>query len=96
MQSDHHCFLLSFSSIIIVKTQAPYIMISKCVTSRNATCISVITDLIITITIFSDLIGASTALFFTNYCVGLISDSEIRQLAVIGYLKSDSYISQPY
>ena len=62
-------------------------MISKCVTSTNATCISVITDLIITITIFSDLIGASTALFFTNYYVGLISDSEIGQLAEIGYLK---------
>ena len=31
--------------------------------------------LIITITIFSNLIGALTALLFTNYCVGLKSDS---------------------
>ena len=31
-----------------------------------------------------------------NYCAGLKSDSEIGQLAVIGYLKSDSYISQSY
>ena len=38
-----------------------------------------ITPLIITITIFSNLIGAITALFFTNYCVGLKSDSYIRQ-----------------
>ena len=68
-------------------------MISKCVTSTNATCISVITDLIITITIFSDLIGASTALFFS---AGLKLNSEIRQLVVIGHLKSDSYISQSY
>ena len=68
-------------------------MISKCVTSTNATCISVITDLIITITIFSDFIGASTALFFS---VKLKLDSEMGQLAVIGYLKSDSYISQSY
>ena len=68
-------------------------MISKCVTSTNATCISVITDLIITITIFSHLIGASTALFFS---VRLKLDSEIRELAVIRYLKSDSYISQSY
>ena len=37
-----------------------------------------------TITIFSNLIGALTALFFTYYCVGLKSDSEIGQLAVIG------------
>ena len=68
-------------------------MVSKCVTSTNATCISVITDLIITITIFSDLIGASTALFFS---VSLKLDSEIGQLAGIRYLKSDSYISQSY
>ena len=64
-----------------------------CVTSTNATCISVITDLIIAITIFSDLIGISTALFFS---VRLKLDSEIGQFAVIGYLKSDSYISQSY
>ena len=50
----------------------------------------------VTITIFSNLIGALTALFFTNYCVGLKLDSEIGQLAVIGYQKSDSYISQSY
>ena len=31
--------------------------------------------LIIAITIFSNLIGALTALFFTNYCIGLKSDS---------------------
>ena len=53
-------------------------------------------QLIPTITIFSYLIGALTSLFFTNYCVGLKSDIEIVQLAVIGYLKSDSYISQSY
>lgn len=41
-------------------------------------------------------IGALTALFFINYCVELKSDSEIGQLAVIGYLKSDTYISQLY
>ena len=68
-------------------------MISKCVTSTNDTCISVITDLIITMTIFSDLIDASTALFFG---VRLKLDSEIGQLTVIGYLKSDSYIGQSY
>ena len=34
-----------------------------------------ITQVIINITIFSNLIGALTALFFTNYCVGLKSDS---------------------
>ena len=56
----------------------------------------VISYLITTITIFSNLIGALTALFFTNYCVGLKSDNEIGQLAEIGYLKSDSYISQSY
>ena len=39
-----------------------------------------INGLIITITIFSNLIGALTALFFTNYCAVLKSDSEIRQL----------------
>ena len=32
-------------------------------------------SLTITITIFSNLIGASTALFFTNYCVDLKLDS---------------------
>ena len=52
--------------------------------------------LIITITIVSNVIGALTTSFFTNYCVGLTSDSEIGQLAVIGYLKSNSYISQSY
>ena len=52
--------------------------------------------LIIAITIFSNLIGALITHSFTNYCVGLKSDSEIGQLAVIGYLKSDSYISQSY
>ena len=52
--------------------------------------------LIIAITIFSNLIDALTTLFFTNYCVGLKLDSEIGQLAIIGYLKSDSYISQSY
>ena len=36
----------------------------------------------ITIAIFSNLIGASTTLFFTNYCVGLKSYSEIGQLAI--------------
>ena len=51
---------------------------------------------IITISIFSNLIGALTTLFFTNYCVGWKSDSETRQLTVIGYLKSDTYISQSY
>ena len=58
----------------------------------------VISFLIMTITIFLNLIGALTALFFTtgNCCVGLKLDSEIRQLAVIGYLKLDSYISQSY
>ena len=37
-------------------------------------------------------------LFFTDYCVGLKLDSEIRQLAVtvIGYIKWESYISQSY
>ena len=34
--------------------------------------------LIITITIFSNLIGALTALFFTNYWVGLKSDSWLK------------------
>ena len=43
-----------------------------------------------------DKILALTALFFINYCVELKSDSEIGQLAVTGYLKSDSYISQLY
>ena len=52
--------------------------------------------LIITITIFWNLIGVLTALFFTNCCVGLKSDNEIAQLAVIEYQKSDSYISQSY
>ena len=42
--------------------------------------------LIMTITIFLNLFGALTALFFTNHCVGLKSDSEIGQLAVIGQL----------
>ena len=42
----------------------------------------VILILIMTITIFSNLIGELTALFFTNYCVGLKSDSAIGQLAV--------------
>lgn len=45
---------------------------------------------------FLKFIGALTALFFINYCVELKSDSEIGQLAVTGYLKSDSYISQLY
>ena len=50
--------------------------------------------LIIIIAIFPNLIGALTALFFTNnYCVGLKYD---YKLAVIGYLKLDSYISQSY
>ena len=44
----------------------------------------IILTLIITMTIFSNLTGALTALFFTNYCVGLKSDSEIGQLAEIG------------
>ena len=44
--------------------------------------------------IFSNLIGALSALFFTNYCVGLKSDSEIGQLAVIGYLNLHSYMNQ--
>ena len=52
--------------------------------------------LIITITIFSNLIGALTTLFFTSYCAGSKSDNEIGQLAEIGYLKLDSYISQSY
>ena len=56
----------------------------------------IILRVIITLTIFSNLIGALTTLFFTNYCVGLKSDIEIGQLAEIGYLKSDSYISQSY
>ena len=51
-----------------------------------------INSLIITLTMFSNLIGALTALFFTNYCVGLKSDSEIGQLAVTGFLKPDSYM----
>ena len=38
----------------------------------------IITRLIITITIFSNLNGALTALFFTNCCVGLKSDTEIE------------------
>ena len=42
-----------------------------------------ITPLVITITIFSNLIGALTASFFTNYCVGLKSDCKSGQLAVI-------------
>ena len=54
------------------------------------------TDLTITITILSNLIGASTALFFTNYCVVLKLDSEIGQLTIIRYPKSDSDISQSY
>ena len=41
---------------------------------------------LITITIFSNLFVALTALFFTNHYVGLKSDSEIGQLAVIGEL----------
>ena len=45
------------------------------------------------LTIFSNLI-ALTTLFLTNYCVRVKSDSEIGQLAVIGYLKSNIYISQ--
>ena len=54
-------------------------------------------SLIITITILSNFIGALTALFSTNYYyVWLKLDSEIGQLAVIGYLKLDSYISQSY
>ena len=36
-----------------------------------------------TITIFLNLIGELTALFFNNYCVGLKLDSAIGQLAVI-------------
>ena len=36
---------------------------------------STIQGVIITITIFSNLIGALTMLFFTNYYVGLKSDS---------------------
>ena len=40
---------------------------------------AIILEIIITITIFSNLIGASTALFFINYCVGLKSDSYSRQ-----------------
>ena len=40
-----------------------------------------LSELIITITTSSNLIGALTALFFTNYCV---------------WLKSDSFISQSY
>ena len=35
---------------------------------------------IITIAIFSNLIGALSASFFTNYCVGLKSDGEIAQV----------------
>ena len=50
-----------------------------------------------TITISSNLIGALTALIFINYyCVRFKSESEIGQLAVIVYLKSDSYFSQSY
>ena len=49
--------------------------------------------LIITITIFSDLIDALTALFFTNYSEGLRSDSEIGQLAVIGQLHQPIILS---
>jgi len=49
-----------------------------------------------TITISSNLIGALTALIFINYCVRFKPESEIRQLVVIGYLKSDSYFSQSY
>ena len=57
---------------------------------------AIIHGLIITITIFSNLIGALSALFFINYCVGMKSDSGIGQLPVIGCLKSHSYISQSY
>ena len=53
-------------------------------------------SLIITITISSNMIGALTGLFPTNYCVGLKSDSVIGQLAEIGHLKSDSCMSQSY
>ena len=42
--------------------------------------------LIITITIVSNLIGALIVLFSTTNCVGLKLDSEIGQLAVIGQL----------
>ena len=100
MQS--HCFLLLFFSIIIAITQHLLIlqdgvssmyMISKCVTSTNATCISVITDLIITIRIFSDLIGASTALFFS---AGLKLDSEIQQLHQPIILSALSLIHQSH
>ena len=49
---------------------------------------ALIYGLIITITIFSNLIGALS--------VGMKSDSEIGQLAVIGYLKSHSYITVPH
>ena len=51
--------------------------------------------LVMTITIFSDLIGALTTLFFTSYCVGLKSNSEIEQLAEIGYLKLFRQLHQP-
>ena len=39
------------------------------------------------------MIGALTALFFSNYCVGLKSDSEIRQLAVIRQLRQPAILS---
>ena len=42
--------------------------------------------LIITITIYSNVIGGVTSLFFANYFVELKSDSVIEQLAVIGHL----------
>ena len=38
-------------------------------------------------------LGALTALFFSNYCVGLKSDSEITQLAVIRQLRQPVILS---
>ena len=69
-------------------------MSNQNVSERRLLSINTCSVLIINITIFSNLIGASTALFFTNHYVGLKSDSKIGQLAVIGCLKSNFYISQ--
>ena len=51
----------------------------------NWTPLGPITLLIITITIFSNAIGASAASFFTNHSIQLYSESVIGQLAVIGH-----------
>ena len=53
---------------------------------------------IITITSFGIFFFEFNCFIFTsgNYCVGMKLDSEIGQLAIIGYLKLDSYISQSY